>query len=88
LHAQPRQQREKLVSDVKAKQIAEMNDRFRLNFYVPCFGPRAVPGHIVCTGQDQSRCRRDQHHAAKTKKEKNQLRTQIPAGHPTPETDV
>jgi hypothetical protein len=37
------------VSDEKAKQIAEMNDRFRLNFYVPCFGPRAVPGHIVCT---------------------------------------
>jgi len=37
------------VSDEKAKQIAEMNDRFRMNFYVPCFGPRAVPGHIVCT---------------------------------------
>jgi hypothetical protein len=26
-----------------------MNDRFRVNFYVPCFGPRAVPGHILCT---------------------------------------
>ena len=35
------------VSDEKAKKIAEMNDRFRLNFDVPCFGPRAVPGHIV-----------------------------------------
>jgi hypothetical protein len=37
------------VSDETAKQIAEMNDRFRMNSYVPCFGPRAVPGHIVCT---------------------------------------
>jgi hypothetical protein len=49
LHAQPRQQGEKPVSDEKAKQIAEMNDRFRMNFYVPCIVPRAVPGHIVCT---------------------------------------
>jgi Protein of unknown function (DUF3768) len=35
--------------DERAKQIAEMNDSFRLNFYVPCFGPRAVPGHVLCT---------------------------------------
>ena len=37
------------VSDEQAKQIAEMSDRFRLNFCVPCFGPRVVPGHFVCT---------------------------------------
>lgn len=37
------------MSGEKAKQIAGMNDRFRLNFYVPRFGPREVPGHIVCT---------------------------------------
>lgn len=33
----------------KAKAIAELNDRFRANFYVPSFDPRPVPGHIVCT---------------------------------------
>jgi hypothetical protein len=37
------------VSDETTKRIAEMNDRFRLNFHVPCFGRREVPGHIVCT---------------------------------------
>lgn len=26
-----------------------MNHRFRMNFYVPCFGPRELPGHILCT---------------------------------------
>jgi hypothetical protein len=39
----------KSVSEEKAKQIAELNDRFRADFYVPTFGPRPVPGHIVCT---------------------------------------
>lgn len=33
-----------------ARKIAEQNDRFRDNFFVPTFGPRPVPGHIVCTG--------------------------------------
>ena len=33
----------------KAKLIAELNDRFRRDFFVPTFGPRPVPGHIVCT---------------------------------------
>jgi hypothetical protein len=41
--------KEKSVSEEKAKQIAELNDRFRAGFYVPTFGPRPVPGHIVCT---------------------------------------
>jgi hypothetical protein len=49
LHAQTRIQGEKSVSEEKEKQIAELNDRFRADFYVPSFGPRAVPGHIVCT---------------------------------------
>ena len=35
--------------DERAKRIATLNDRFRLNFFVPSFGPRAVSGHIVCT---------------------------------------
>jgi hypothetical protein len=42
-------QRRKKVSSQKAKQIAEQNDRFRDNFFVPTFGPRPVPGHMVCT---------------------------------------
>jgi hypothetical protein len=42
-------QRRKKVSSEKAKQIAEQNDRFRDNFFVPTFGPRPVPGHMVCT---------------------------------------
>jgi hypothetical protein len=46
---QPRFQGEKSVSEEKAKQIAELNDRFRADFYIPRFGPRAVPGRIVCT---------------------------------------
>jgi hypothetical protein len=37
------------VSDEKAKQIAELNDRFRADFYIPSFGPRPVPGHILST---------------------------------------
>jgi hypothetical protein len=37
------------MSEDKAKQIAEQNDLFRLNFFVPSFGPRPVPGHVVCT---------------------------------------
>jgi Protein of unknown function (DUF3768) len=37
------------MSEDKAKQIAELNDLFRLNFFVPTFGPRPVPGQVVCT---------------------------------------
>ena len=37
------------MSEDKAKQIAALNDLFRLNFFVPTFGPRPVPGQIVCT---------------------------------------
>jgi hypothetical protein len=33
----------------KAKAIAELNDRFRSDFFIPSLGPRPVPGHIVCT---------------------------------------
>ena len=37
------------MSENKARQIAALNDSFRLNFFVPSFGPRPVPGQIVCT---------------------------------------
>jgi hypothetical protein len=37
------------MSEDKAKQIAALNDLFRLNFFGPTSGPRPVPGHIVCT---------------------------------------
>ena len=37
------------MSEDKSKQIAALNDLFRLNFFVPTSGPRPVPGHIVCT---------------------------------------
>ena len=37
------------MSEDKAKRIAALNDLFRLNFFVPSFGPRPVRGHIVCT---------------------------------------
>lgn len=37
------------MSENKAKKIAALNDLFRLNFFVPSFGPRPVPGHVVCT---------------------------------------
>jgi Protein of unknown function (DUF3768) len=33
----------------KAKEIAGLNDRFRDKFFVPSFGPKPVPGKIVCT---------------------------------------
>ena len=33
----------------KAQQIAALNDQFRTRFFIPSFGPRRVPGHIVCT---------------------------------------
>ena len=33
----------------QSKTFAALNDLFRLNFFVPSFGPRPVPGHIVCT---------------------------------------
>jgi len=37
------------MSEDKAKQIAALIDLFRLNFFVPSFGPRPVPGQVVCT---------------------------------------
>ena len=37
------------MDEQKAKRIAELNDRFRIDFFIPTFGPRPVPGHIVCT---------------------------------------
>jgi hypothetical protein len=37
------------MSEDNAKQIAALNDLFRLNFFIPTFGPRPVPGQIVCT---------------------------------------
>jgi len=37
------------MSEDKAKRIAALNDLFRLDFFVPTFGPRPVPGQIVCT---------------------------------------
>jgi hypothetical protein len=37
------------MTEDKAKQIAALNDLFRLNFFVPTFGPRPVPGEVVCT---------------------------------------
>jgi len=37
------------VSSEKAKRIAELNDRFRENFYEPSFGPSSVPGQTVCS---------------------------------------
>ncbi len=37
------------MDEQKAKRTAELNDRFREDFFVPTFGPRPVPGHIVCT---------------------------------------
>ena len=37
------------MTDHEAKQIAELNDLFRSGFFVPTFGPRPVPGRIVCT---------------------------------------
>ena len=46
---QRRTQGKHAMSEDKAKQIAALNDLFRLNFPVPTFGPRPVPGHIVCT---------------------------------------
>src|SRR5271168_3073362 len=40
---------DELHKEEKPQQIPELNDRFRFNFFVPSFGPRPVPGHIVCT---------------------------------------
>ncbi|MGH6879009.1 MAG: DUF3768 domain-containing protein [Rhizomicrobium sp.] len=37
------------MSEDKAKTTAALNDLFRLNFFVPSFGPRPVPGRVVCT---------------------------------------
>jgi Protein of unknown function (DUF3768) len=37
------------MNEEKAKQIAAQNGLFRLNFFVPTFGPRPVPGRVVCT---------------------------------------
>jgi hypothetical protein len=41
---------DELHKDDRRQTIADQNDRFRADFYIPSFGPRAVPGHIVCTG--------------------------------------
>jgi hypothetical protein len=35
--------------DLKAIQIAALNDQFRSGFFIPSFGPRPVPGRVVCT---------------------------------------
>jgi len=37
------------MNEDRAKKTAALNDLFRLDFFVPSFGPRPVPGHIVCT---------------------------------------
>lgn len=37
------------MTDQRAKQIASLNDLFRSGVYIPSFGPRPVPGQVVCT---------------------------------------
>jgi hypothetical protein len=37
------------MTDQKAADIAALNDLFRSGFFIPSFGPRPVPGRIVCT---------------------------------------
>ncbi|MBV8771491.1 DUF3768 domain-containing protein [Bradyrhizobium sp.] len=37
------------MTTTKAQTIASLNDQFRKLFFVPSFGPRPVPGRIVCT---------------------------------------
>jgi hypothetical protein len=37
------------MTDHKTTQIAALNDRFRSGFFIPSFGPRLVPGRVVCT---------------------------------------
>jgi len=37
------------VDDDKAQRIAALNDLFRRDFFIPSFGPRPAPGHILCT---------------------------------------
>lgn len=37
------------MTDQKATEIATLNDLFRSGFYIPSFGPRPVPGRLVCT---------------------------------------
>ena len=37
------------MTDLRAKQIAVLNDLFRSGFFVPTFGPRPIPGRVVCT---------------------------------------
>lgn len=37
------------MTDQKATEIAALNDLFRSEFFIPSFGPRPVPGRIVCT---------------------------------------
>jgi hypothetical protein len=34
----------------RPRKIAEQNDRFRADFFIPSSGPRPVPGHVVYTG--------------------------------------
>jgi hypothetical protein len=37
------------MTHLKATEIAALNDLFRSGFYIPSFGPRPVPGRVVCT---------------------------------------
>jgi hypothetical protein len=37
------------MTDQKAAEFAALNDLFRPGFFIPTFGPRPVPGRIVCT---------------------------------------
>lgn len=37
------------MTDQRATQIAALNDLFRSSCFIPSFGPRPVPGHVVCT---------------------------------------
>ena len=37
------------MTDQRATEIAALNDLFRSGFFIPSFGPRPVPGRIVCT---------------------------------------
>ena len=37
------------MTDQRATQIAALNDLFRSGVFIPSFGPRPVPGHVVCT---------------------------------------
>jgi hypothetical protein len=40
---------EKPQGDQRAQRIAQQNDRFRADFYIPSFGVPSVPGQVFCT---------------------------------------